>query len=311
MSHDKQCTCRFLLLTVLLGASVVTAPAQAPPSISVQFVSRGMQPTLHEIARGDFSHEPSTGHIFMIVSVPTLHGPKEEAYGFYPKGDSLTGLIKGPGLTRSEYRCGSNDDCDPSNYQKLLKRMSESDASVRIPITEEDRRKIIGEVETWNHKEYRLTTDNCIDFVNAVVKDLGYPTPDRHPLQKPDKYLEELKPIIVAENQKREIERAQNQTPTQIQPPAPTRQNKNPDCRNGVFQELNPRFIWNLTFDGDHLAGQRTDGQCYFRLSRTGKTWTGYGTCGQQRLNLVMRANDGCTQLTSNLTIFCPVLNRK
>jgi hypothetical protein len=299
-----------LFFATILGTSV----AQTQPSITVQFVAHGMEPKPSEIVQGDLSHEKSPGHIFMIISVPTLHGPKEDAYGFYPRAEKLNGVayvkavIKGPGLTRSESRCGPDDDCDPSKYPNL-KRMSESDDSVRISITEDERKKIIGEVETWNHMEYRFTTENCIDLVNVVVKDLGYPSPARYRLQTPDKYLGALKKNIAAEDQRREIERSQIQ---QRAKEDAARQNKNNDCESGVFQEINPNFIWNLTFDGGDLTGQRTDGRCYLRLSRTGETWNGFGTCnGQQRLNLVMRANDGCTQLTSNLAIFCPVLNRK
>jgi hypothetical protein len=299
---------RIALLGLSFIAIVSGARAQTSPSITVQFVSRGMQPTSKEILQGDSSHELSPGHIFMIISIPTLHGPKEEAYGFYPKEHSLQGVIKGPGLTRSEFRCGPDDDCDPSKYQKALKKMSESDDSVQISITEAERRKIIGEVETWNHKEYRLTTENCIDFVSAIVKTLGYPSPDRHQLQTPVTFLGALKNNIAAEDQRREIERAQIQQAAKLEM---ARQNKNNDCESGVFQETNLNYIWNLTFDGENLSGQRTDGKCYLRLSRTGETWSGFGTCGQQRLNVVMRANNGCTQLTSNLAIFCPVLNRK
>jgi len=213
MSNGALLGSRLRFVFVLIAVTACTARAQTLPPISVQFVSHGMHPTPTEITHGDFSKEPTPGHIFMIISIPTLHGPKEEAFGFYPKDQSLSGVIKGPGLAKSEFRCGTNDDCSPARYQKSLHTMSESDNSVRIYITEQERRKIIEDVETWNHKEYRLTTQNCIDFVSSVVKDLGYPSPDRHQFQTPDKYLAALKTNVVAENKRRETVRATEEAP--------------------------------------------------------------------------------------------------
>jgi len=320
MSNCKSWKIRPVLLFALLAT---VAAAQTKNQATVQFVARGMQPTLQDKIQGDDHERSIFGHIFMIISIPTAHGPKEEAYGFYSKA-SLTPVnkngtvsesiqnwklqIKGPGLAKSEFRCGVKDDCNvKTDYdRKELKRFSESVDSVRIPITEDQRLKIIGEVDIWNHKEYNLATQNCVHFVSTVVEDLGYKSPNR--AQPPVMYLKALKKNIVAEDQRREIEHAQIQ---QRATKEAARQNKNNDCESGIFQETNPNFIWNLTFDGDDLTGQRTDGKCYLRLSRTGETWSGFGTCGQQHLNLVMRANDGCTQLTSNLAIFCPILNRK
>lgn len=319
MASGKEWTIGLVLSFALLA----TAGAQTKNQITVQFVARGMQPTVTEKIQGDDHEQSLFGHIFMIISIPTLHGPKEEAYGFYSKA-SVTHLdehatlsenaqhvkleIKGPGLTKSEFRCGIKDDCDvkSDDDRKELKRFSESVDSVRIPITEDQRKKIIGEVETWNHKEYELTSQNCVEFVSTVVKDLDYPSPLR--ILPPTVYLTALKKNIVTEDQRRETERVQIQQHAAEE--AAAAQNENNGCENGVFQEANPKFIWNLTFDGDDLTGQRTDGQCNFRLSRTGEAWSGVGTCGKP-LKVVMRANDECTQLTSNLRYFCPVLNRK
>ena len=296
---------------LLLVANTNQSFGQRPPSLSVEFVARGMQPTLKELWQGD-SHAGSLGHVFMIISIPTLHGPKEEAYGFYPRNETGTGVIKGPGLAKSEYRCGSNDDCNPSQFAKNLKRFSEIEDSVRIDITEDQRKQIMTEVEIWNHKEYRLLTENCEDFVNTVVKDLDYSGVSRAPLQTPVTFMQQLKMNIHMENQLREL-RAKEKIAAEEAARAEkaAQRNKHQDCKSGVFQEANPNLVWSLTFNGDDLTGQRTDGMCYFHLSRTGETWTGSGGCRQQPLKLVMRANDGCTQLTSNLAIFCPVLNRK
>jgi hypothetical protein len=183
-----------------------------------------MQPTRHEKSQGDDHEASAFGHVFMIISIPTLHGPKEQAYGFYSR-EALTPLAKdatlidkarnlkseiwGPGLVNDEFRCGVKHKCDVDENdekdQKLLKRYSEITDSVRIPITEAQRRAIIGEIDTWNHKEYNVATQNCIDFVSAIVKKLDYPSPSR--LQKPEQYLAALKKNIHEEDKRRELGR--------------------------------------------------------------------------------------------------------
>jgi hypothetical protein len=312
MSKNKSLIPRLTLLLLLL--SPVGSPrAQTTPSITVQFVARGMQPTAKELAQGD-SHAPSFGHVFMIISIPTLHGPMEEAYGFYPKKETLSGVIKGPGMPNSEFRCGENDDCNPANFAKLgktptekdkevyakfLKHFSESEDSVRIPITEEQRRKIIGEVDLWNHKEYRLTDQSCMDFVNKAVKDLGYPAVPRYPIQQPGEFLERLRLNIKLEDESRR-EREQQEAQRKTEEEA-TLKNNNPACESGVFYEIDPSLTWKLTFDGDVLIGERNDKMCAFRLSGNGGTWSGISSCtGRQPSNVVLQANESCSQITSS-----------
>jgi hypothetical protein len=187
-----------------------------------------MEPKLQEKIQGDEHEHSIFGHIFMIISIPTLHGPKEDAYGFYseasvtPVKENATAIeklqniklqIRGPGLTRSEFRCGVKDDCNvkSDDDRKELKRFSESVDSVRIPITEDQRKKIIGEVETWDHAEYNLFTKNCNDFISAVAEDLKYPSPDR--LLVPEMYLKALKNNVATEDQRRETEHALSSLP--------------------------------------------------------------------------------------------------
>jgi hypothetical protein len=66
---------------------------------------------------GPNAHCISASHIFMIISHPTDHGPKEDAHGYYPKDG--VGMIKGPGMLKPEYRCNANDDCNASEYKKI------------------------------------------------------------------------------------------------------------------------------------------------------------------------------------------------
>src|ERR1700687_3377592 len=192
-----------LMSTAVGGAQVATRMS----GITVQFVARGMQPTLKELREGD-PHGISPGHIFMIVTVPTAHGPKEEAYGFYPAADNLHAIIKGPGMLKSEYRCNPNDDCNPDQYGKFLKRLSESEDSVSIFITEGQRRVIFEDIYKWNREYGLLASDTCIDFVGTVANHLGFPTPPRKRLQSPVEYLNQLKPLVAEEQRRREAELA-------------------------------------------------------------------------------------------------------
>jgi hypothetical protein len=187
----------------------------ANPSVdsktTVTFVSRGMQ--------GPFEpgHEPSAfGHVFMIISTPVYQGiTKDDAFGFYPSNGS--GIIKGNGMLRSEFNCKPTDDCNVAN-NKNAARISEIQDSVSVKITEDQRKQVLDEVNKWDDKQspkiYRVvpgTGDdepyNCIDFVNAVVKRLGYPTPERG-VALPGLYLANLKSMIQKEDAKRAFEAA-------------------------------------------------------------------------------------------------------
>jgi hypothetical protein len=156
-----------------------------------------------------------TGHAFLIIGVNTSSGVKEEIFGFYPVAADGRGMIKGPGMLKSEQRCGPNDDCGPTHRAELLKRLSEIKESVTVPISSDERRAVYDVVKEWDSKstigpdgkqfvpssdaEYRIFDHNCIDFVAAVASRLGYPTPDRSSLQTPTEYLTALKPLVAQE----------------------------------------------------------------------------------------------------------------
>jgi hypothetical protein len=76
-------------------------------------------------------------------------------------------------------------------------------------------------------------------------------------------------------------------------------------CKNGTYREISPNLTWNLTFSGNSLKGQRTDGRCSFSVTRQGQTWSGPSGCttGSPE-HIVLRANPTCTVFTSNVPTF-------
>jgi hypothetical protein len=212
-----------LVLSIGLFALASSASSPQQTGITVQFIARGMEPKAAELIKGE-KHDFSVGHIFMIISIQTPHGPKEEAFGFYPSTGGR-GQIKGPGMLRSEFRCGKNDDCDPS-HSDVIKRFSESKESVTIPISIDQRHLLMVELNKWDQKGFDLTKQNCIDFVDALVKVLGYPTPERSRLQQPAQYLDKLRIKVEQEQARRDADEQQRRTREQAQRDADERERK-------------------------------------------------------------------------------------
>ncbi|MBY3594252.1 hypothetical protein HJA87_31110, partial [Rhizobium bangladeshense] len=199
-------TISFLLSAVLVNSAPMASGKDA--EMTLTFVARGPQAPVQGHAVSFF------GHAYVIIGVPTNFGVKEEILGFYPtKG---LGIIKSPGMLKAEYRCGPNDDCNPRYQRQLLLRLSESKASVKIPITSTERETFYNTVREWGQnssavqytpvtpKEYDLAFQNCIDFIATVLKDLNYKVPERSALQTPTEFLTELKPLIETQLEARE-----------------------------------------------------------------------------------------------------------
>jgi hypothetical protein len=164
-----------------------------------------------------------TGHAFLIIGLKTSEGIKEDIFGFYPVSGSAKGMIKGPGMLKSEERCGPNDDCGPTHHAELLRRLSEVKESISVPISLEQRNAVYAEIKKWDSKstigangnqvvpssdaEYRIFDSNCIDFIAAVATRLGYPTPARSSLQTPAEFLTAFKPLAEQEQKVREAAR--------------------------------------------------------------------------------------------------------
>lgn len=202
----------FPLALIFLAAVVANEDgfAETPDTgLTLQFIARGAKlipkvdlPPKESQSPPEFS---LAGHIFIIVGVKTQSGIKEEYFGFYPKGNAITAQIKGPGMLKAEYRCSSKSDCNPEKELRLLRRFSEAEASVTIPITEAQRSKAYKIIIDWNEKQYSLTDQNCETFVGEVAASLGYPVPPPGFLQTPVSYLENvLRPIVEQENKRRQ-----------------------------------------------------------------------------------------------------------
>ncbi|MGO6937870.1 cell envelope integrity protein TolA [Rhizobium johnstonii] len=211
-----------LFVTLLACFSALLEPrslaAKEPDSgATLTIVARKMQLN-GPAGRGDGSdpqqHALSIGHAYLIVGLKTNTGIKEEVIGFYSARGGL-GVIKGPGMLKSEHRCGPSDDCHPRNSARLLLRYSETTRSVVLPITLKDRQTIYAVAKNWDPvsypdsngrqivpegtSEYNILNRNCIDFIRGVVTTLGYPAPQRAPLQTPDLFVEALNQLIAQE----------------------------------------------------------------------------------------------------------------
>jgi hypothetical protein len=155
-------------------------------------------------------NKSKSGHAFMVITVATPTGVTSSAYGFYPRDGGL-GLIKGPGMLRSEFRC-TKEECLALSASALGVR-----ETVTVPATQSEHLKVLALIDEYNGPklwgpghptpEYRLTTENCNAFVGEIAQALGYPTPS--PATLPTEYLATLKSLIKAEQERRGLEAAQ------------------------------------------------------------------------------------------------------
>jgi hypothetical protein len=214
---DRDCFLRLIasVSIALCSMQVIIDTASAAPDTSgttITFSARGTELNPANLV-GSNAHDISASHIFMIISHPTAHGPKEDAYGFYPMQDGIGGLIKGPGMLKPEYRCNPTDDCNPGEYKKSLLRPSETELSVKVPVTDEQVRAVLERVEVWDLKQFSLVGTgvsgrdqaNCIDFIADVAQSLGYPPPAHDRFELPATYMRALKSSIEAEDERRAI----------------------------------------------------------------------------------------------------------
>ncbi|SCZ05653.1 hypothetical protein SAMN02927923_03724 [Microvirga guangxiensis] len=99
-----------------------------------------------------WTHREYMGHAFTCIALHLNNGVKEDCYGFYPKNDGK-GAIYGPGIVRSE-----------ASHKPT--RFSRTSATVKVKISEEQRRQILEAPNRWNSTNYNLSDDNCIAFVH-------------------------------------------------------------------------------------------------------------------------------------------------
>jgi hypothetical protein len=223
---------RLYFLTALMVC--LSSAHAAAPGMTVTFVARGPQSIVKDttdtvLGTGTGKHEFSAaGHAYIIIGVPTNSGIKEEVYGFYPQDNSPKGIIKGPGMMRSDLRCAPQDDCSKDNYIHL-KRLSETDKSVQIGITPEQYKIVQNDIAKWDGdaysdksgakhpagevQQYNLFNQNCVNFISDVAKDLGYSVPpaqvagllpNQTPITPVD-FLRHLEPLIKEQERASEL----------------------------------------------------------------------------------------------------------
>lgn len=108
-----------------------------------------------------------------------VHATKHSAWGFYPE-NSDKGFSEVPGSVVDDLKSGG------LAKQVVLVNVAVSTLSF-------DKAKAL--VEEWKSKppQYHLVNGkNCIDFVDAIAKQIGLKTPDRSSFQLPTAYVEAL-----------------------------------------------------------------------------------------------------------------------
>jgi hypothetical protein len=127
------------------------------------------------------SYKNFPGHAFLLISVETKNGPKEEPLGFYPFPDNaLQAFIGGPGIVHDEFK-------------KNPTRFSNVSVSFQRSINFAQKQKIYDLADHFNASHYEFIDSNCIDFIDSVARAIGWKAPSRVPTQTPEAYVKELK----------------------------------------------------------------------------------------------------------------------
>jgi len=220
------------------------------------------------------------GHAFMIISVPTRTGIKEDAFGFYPRI-----VVKGqrPAPSRQNPTTGGlspTDDevkhgVEPTALQQLKMivgfpgalnsefrrnptRLAHVNVSFEIPISDIQKKAIFDVVTRWNEHEYALIDSSCVTFIADVAKAIGLPTVNRvlHPL--PADYVQALKTAYerqVEDNEAaRRAEEARRISEEQrIQKEAEAAKARHPDIGGQWFSPAN-QGIYVISQSGENLT---------------------------------------------------------
>lgn len=129
-----------------------------------------------------WDNQSAFGHAFACMEYHLNSSIKEECFGFYPKSTSAL-LIGGPGVAENEGMAKRPNRFNPG----------ELTGEIGVKLKNNMRHDFFVLLNDWNSKNYKLTSANCIDFVNAVAAILELNRPVRLPTQTPTDYLTELK----------------------------------------------------------------------------------------------------------------------
>ncbi|WP_248558217.1 hypothetical protein [Paraburkholderia terrae] len=184
-------------LSALFG--VCSIPAIAASGVSVEFVARPIKPI------GAYGNPSYTGHAYVILKWKLNSGIKEEVFGFYPATFSGKGIVKGPGLLRSEFRCAPTEECSKSEYAGRLRSAADTTVSSEVEISDAQYHAVWDVIKKWTTHEYDLLDANCINFLQDVAKASGYDPPQAKGLDRlPTAYVSALDNAIKAQNKLRE-----------------------------------------------------------------------------------------------------------
>jgi hypothetical protein len=124
----------------------------------------------------------SPGHATMCIALRLNSGIKEDCYGFFLR-KVKDWRISGPGVKRDAVN-------DP---EANVSRFAGTTVSMKMDITEAQRRAIIAAADEWNNRHYDLSKENCIDFVAQAARLAGWITPARKGLSDtPESWVREL-----------------------------------------------------------------------------------------------------------------------
>jgi len=157
---------RFVLSVVLFQFLFTVLSYAASGEVHITFLAN---PT-------DYHTTP--GHAFLVVSIHTSNGPKEEAFGFYPRAGGKT-FVGWPGAVESQFRR------NPDSFSRVT-------ASFTREITLLQYYNIGRIMQAFNRSDYSLLETNCIDLVDSVARSISLKTPVRAVIQTPVAYVKEL-----------------------------------------------------------------------------------------------------------------------
>jgi hypothetical protein len=111
---------------------------------------------------------------------------------------------------------------------------------------------ILQEINKWDGQSYKVLNHNCIDFVDAVVRTLGYPAPSRN--QTPTQYVGALRKGVDLELARQEESRRQAGIERRQRIEAERADNSGPRVDVSGTWGIRPKFVFYLLQKGSALT---------------------------------------------------------